>query len=63
MVDTMVLEAIVERRESSSLSWGTKFLAAVVKSVDTRDLKSLVERRASSSLASRTIKFASLVQR
>ena len=25
MVDTLVLEANVERRESSSLSWGTKF--------------------------------------
>ena len=26
MVDTMVLEAIVERRGSSSLPWGTKVL-------------------------------------
>jgi hypothetical protein len=29
MVDTLVLEASAERRESSSLSWGTKFYGVV----------------------------------
>ena len=30
MVDTLVLEANVERRESSSLSWGTKHILRII---------------------------------
>ena len=34
MVDTMVLEAIVERRGSSSLPWGTKVLKFMERGLD-----------------------------
>ncbi len=59
MVDTLVLEASVARRESSSLSWGTKIYAGIAQLVERNLAKVEV---ASSRLVSRSSVFRSVAQ-